>query len=100
MRSRGVVAAAVLSSALLSGGWLMEHEGAARAPLDANAGLVASREQVEQARAQVVIDTAFPDPTLAADVAGQSHPLNPGSGNANDIGSVARTIIASRAALT
>ncbi|PYP81381.1 MAG: hypothetical protein DMD35_01305 [Gemmatimonadetes bacterium] len=38
MRSRGVVAAAVLSSALVSGGWLMEHEGAARAPLDANAG--------------------------------------------------------------
>jgi hypothetical protein len=28
----------VLSSALVSGGWLMEREGAARAPLDANAG--------------------------------------------------------------
>src|SRR4030095_714911 len=38
MRSRGIVAAAVLSSALVSGGWLMEHEGAARAPLDATAG--------------------------------------------------------------
>jgi carboxyl-terminal processing protease len=38
MRSRAIVAAAVLSSALVSGGWLMEHEGAARSPLDANAG--------------------------------------------------------------
>jgi carboxyl-terminal processing protease len=38
MRSRGIVVAAVLSSALVSGGWLMEHEGARRAPLDANAG--------------------------------------------------------------
>src|SRR5919112_4840905 len=38
MRSRGIVAAAVLSSALVSGGWLMEHEGASRAPLDATAG--------------------------------------------------------------
>jgi carboxyl-terminal processing protease len=38
MRSRAIVVAAVLSSALVSGGWLMEHEGAARAPLDASAG--------------------------------------------------------------
>jgi len=38
MRSRAIVAAAVLSSALVSGGWLMEHEGPGRAPLDANAG--------------------------------------------------------------
>ena len=30
--------AAVLSSALVSGGWLIEHDGAARAPLDRNAG--------------------------------------------------------------
>ena len=29
MRSRGVVVAAVLSSALVSGGWLIEHDGAA-----------------------------------------------------------------------
>src|SRR3954468_1567079 len=64
---------------------LSRREAIAEA-LARNPGLVASREQVEQARAQVVIDTAFPDPTLAADVAGQSHPLNPGSGNANDIG--------------
>ena len=38
MRSRAIVVAAVLSSALVSGGWLMEHEGGARAPLDASAG--------------------------------------------------------------
>src|SRR5215207_3749006 len=38
MRSRGIVAAAVLSSALVSGGWLMEREASAHTPLDANAG--------------------------------------------------------------
>jgi carboxyl-terminal processing protease len=38
MRSRGLVAAAVLSSALVSGGWLMEHGTIERAPLDAAGG--------------------------------------------------------------
>ena len=38
MRSRGIVAAAVLSSALVSGGWLIEREAAAHTPLDASAG--------------------------------------------------------------
>jgi outer membrane protein TolC len=51
-----------------------------------NPGLLASRAQVEQARAQGVIDTAFPDPTFAADVAGQRNVLNPGSRDATDIG--------------
>lgn len=64
---------------------LSRREAIAEA-LARNPGLLASREQVEQARAQVAIDTAFPDPTLAADVAGQSKALNPGSGNASDIG--------------
>jgi len=51
-----------------------------------NPGLLASRAQVEQARAQVAVARAFPDPTLAADVAGQSRALDPGSGNASDVG--------------
>ena len=51
-----------------------------------NPGLLASRQQVEQARAQVVIARALPDPTFAADVAGQTRVLDPGSGNASDIG--------------
>ena len=38
MRSRGVVAAAVLSSALVSGGWLMERGATGRSALDAAAG--------------------------------------------------------------
>ena len=38
MRSRAIVVAAVLSSALVSGGWLMEQQGGTRAPLDAGAG--------------------------------------------------------------
>jgi outer membrane protein TolC len=64
---------------------LSRREAIAEA-LARNPGLLASREQVEQARAQVVIDTAFPDPTLAVDVAGQTKALNPGSGNASDVG--------------
>ncbi len=51
-----------------------------------NPGILASREQVEQARAQVAAARAYPDPSLAADVAGQRNALNPGSGNASDIG--------------
>lgn len=64
---------------------LSRREAIAEA-LARNPGLLASKEQVEQARAQVAIDTAFPDPTLAADVAGQRKALNPGSGNASDVG--------------
>ena len=48
---------------------LSRREAIAEA-LGRNPGLLASRAQVEQARAQVVVATAFPDPTLAADVAG------------------------------
>jgi len=54
--------------------------------LGRNPGILASREQVEQARAQVAVARAFPDPTFAADVAGQTQALNPGSGNASDVG--------------
>jgi outer membrane protein TolC len=64
---------------------LSRREAIAEA-LGRNPGLLASRAQVEQARAQGVIDTAFPDPTLAADVAGQRNVLNPGSGDSSDIG--------------
>src|SRR5262249_22314846 len=42
--------------------------------------------QVEEARAQVAVARAFPDPTFAADVAGQSRALDPTSGNASDVG--------------
>ena len=54
MRSRGIVAAAVLSSALVSGGWLMEHDGAARAPLDAGAGARLFDEVVTHVRRDYV----------------------------------------------
>jgi cobalt-zinc-cadmium efflux system outer membrane protein len=49
-----------------------------------NPGLVAVHEQVEQARAQVVVAGAFPDPTFNADITGQSHPFNPTSGTGSD----------------
>jgi cobalt-zinc-cadmium efflux system outer membrane protein len=64
---------------------LSRREAIAEA-LARNPGLLASKEQVEQARAAVVTATAFPDPTLAVDVSGQSKPLNPNSNNSNDIG--------------
>lgn len=64
---------------------LSRREAIAEA-LARNPGLLASKEQVEQARAAVVTATAFADPTLAVDVAGQSKPLNPSSNNSNDIG--------------
>jgi len=54
--------------------------------LGRNPGILASKAQVEQARAQVVIATALPDPTLAVDVAGQTRALDPASGNASDVG--------------
>ena len=54
MRSRGIVTAAVLSSALVSGGWLMEHEGGARAPLDAGAGARLFDEVVAHVRRDYV----------------------------------------------
>jgi outer membrane protein, heavy metal efflux system len=64
---------------------LSRREAIAEA-LARNPGLLASKEQVEQARAAVVTATAFPDPTLAVDVAGQSQPLNPNSNDSNDVG--------------
>ena len=51
-----------------------------------NYGLIAAREQVEEARAQVVVAAAFPDPSFAADVTGVAHPLNPRSASGNDQG--------------
>ena len=51
-----------------------------------NPALAAARAQVEAARAGVVTAGAFPDATFVADVAGQSHVLNPASGNGSDQG--------------
>ena len=57
-----------------------------------NYGLIASREQVEQARAAVVVAAAFPDPSFAADVVtGEMNSLKPGSATGSDQG-VAVTI--------
>lgn len=54
--------------------------------LSRNPALAAARAQVEQARAQVVVAGAIPDPALAFDVAGQTNAFHPGSGNASDQG--------------
>jgi len=51
-----------------------------------NPGLAAARAQVEEARAAVVTAAAFADPTVLADVAGQTHVLNPASRTGSDQG--------------
>lgn len=51
-----------------------------------NPALAAARAQVEEARANVVTAAAFADPTFAADVAGQTHILNPASRKGSDQG--------------
>ena len=62
----------------------LTREEAIQWALAHNPGLLAAQEQVEQARAQVVVAGAFPDPTFNADVTGQSHPLDPNSGTGSD----------------
>lgn len=60
------------------------REEAIQEALARNPGLVAAQEQIEQARAQVVVAGAFPDPTFNADVTGQRHAFNPTSGTGSD----------------
>jgi outer membrane protein, heavy metal efflux system len=50
-----------------------------------NPSLRVAREQADQARARVVQATAFPDPSLSADILGQSGILSPGSRTGGDI---------------
>src|SRR5271169_3816730 len=64
----------------------LSREQAVHEALARNPGLMASQEQIEQARAQVVVAGAFPDPTFSADVTGESHPFNPASGSGSDQG--------------
>jgi outer membrane protein, heavy metal efflux system len=74
------------SAGEVSGMLRLSRREAIEEALARNPALAAAREQVEQARAQVVVATAFPDPALAADVSGQTSPLNPRSGNSHDLG--------------
>lgn len=75
MRSRAIVVAAVLSSALVSGGWLMEKKGVPRAPLGTTEGAQLFEEVLGHVRRDYV-DT-LPDSLLyqkaVAGVLGQLH---------------------------
>ncbi len=51
-----------------------------------NPQLRISEEQIRQARARVTENTAIPDPTLSADLSGQSGLTNTGSATGNDVG--------------
>jgi outer membrane protein, heavy metal efflux system len=64
----------------------LSRAGAIREALARNPAIVAARAQVEEARAGVVSAGAIPDPFLTLDVSGQTHLLNPGSGNGSDQG--------------
>ncbi len=63
---------------------LSRHDAVQEA-LAHNPGLAAVRQQVEQARAQVAIATALPDPYLSATTLGQSHALSPGTHDEVDL---------------
>ncbi len=51
-----------------------------------NPALQAARQQVDEARAQLVQQVAFPDPTIGGDVTGETSPARPGSGTGHDLG--------------
>ncbi len=51
-----------------------------------NPQLAVARAQVDEARARVTEATAFPDPTIAADVVGQSSLARPGTNTGHDLG--------------
>ena len=75
MRSRAIVVAAVMSSALVSGGWLMERKGVAHAPMGNSEGARLFEEVIAHVRRDYV-DT-LPDSVLyqkaVAGVLGQLH---------------------------
>ena len=51
-----------------------------------NPALQVARQQAEEARARVTEATAFPDPTLAADLVGQPSLARPGANTGHDLG--------------
>ena len=51
-----------------------------------NPQLAVAEAQVDEARARVTQATAFPDPTIAADVVGQSSLARPGANTGHDLG--------------
>src|SRR5450830_744266 len=82
--ARGQVA--VLAGAGGAASLRVTREQAIQEALARNPGLIASQEQIEEARAQMVVAAAFPDPSFSADVTGESHPFNPTSGTGSDQG--------------
>lgn len=77
---------AVAASAQTPEALRLSRQQAIDEALARNPALAAARAQVEEARAAVVTAGALPDATFVADVAGQSHVLNPASGNGSDQG--------------
>src|SRR5471032_1536563 len=64
----------------------LSRQQAIEEALARNFGLMATREQVEEARAQVVLATAFADPSFAADITGETNPMSPHSATGSDQG--------------
>jgi cobalt-zinc-cadmium efflux system outer membrane protein len=89
--SASILAAALLSISDAASAQILEplrlsRQQAIDEALIRNPALAAARAQVEEARANVVTAAAFADPTFAADIAGQTHILNPASRSGSDQG--------------
>jgi cobalt-zinc-cadmium efflux system outer membrane protein len=89
--SASILAAALLSISDAASAQMLEplrlsRQQAIDEALIRNPALAAARAQVEEARANVVTAAAFADPTFAADIAGQTHILNPASRSGSDQG--------------
>ena len=81
-----VLCFAAAASAQMTEPLRLSRQQAIDEALARNPALAAARAQVEEARAGVVTAAAYADATFVADVAGQSHVLNPASANASDQG--------------
>ncbi len=83
-----ICASAQAVSGPAGGGETLRHsrQQAIDEALTRNYGVIAAREQVEEARASVVSAAAFPDPSIVADVTGQPHLWDPGSHTGSDQG--------------
>jgi cobalt-zinc-cadmium efflux system outer membrane protein len=91
LNSACILGAALLSFSVAASAQTLEplrlsRQQAIDEALVRNPALAAARAQVEEARANVVTAAAFADPTVAIDVAGQTHILNPASRNGSDQG--------------
>lgn len=64
----------------------LSRQQAVQEALAQNPAITAAREQVAEAKAQIAIATALPDPSLVAEVDQERNLVNPSSGSERDVG--------------